>query len=170
MSFAKRLRELREAKGMSRESAGGAPAWGEGPSETMSRDTASRRFGLRSCLPKALGVAVEEFKNGIKEEEDKPAPQPVRKAKPAKPPAAVPVGLHARTACRRVSAGKEAHSGQAGTSAGQAAGQGGGMTLARVAPLPANCVERTPAVRSAGRPSGLNARPANRPRFFRPVG
>jgi transcriptional regulator with XRE-family HTH domain len=73
VSFANRLRELREQKGMSREEL--AQVCGLGRGTVRDYEQGHREPTLRSAfkLAEALGVSVEEFKDGYTDAADSPA-------------------------------------------------------------------------------------------------
>ncbi|MBI1917670.1 MAG: helix-turn-helix transcriptional regulator [Planctomycetes bacterium] len=84
MSFAKRLRELRQERGLSRvELAGRA---GLGPKTVRDYEQGLREPTLRSAfkLAEVLGVPVEDFKDGVAEDAGAPA-KPLPKGRPRKP-------------------------------------------------------------------------------------
>ncbi|SRR6266542_3279479 len=119
MSFAKRLRNLRQSKGMSREQL--AEAAGLGRGTVRDYEQGLREPTLRSAfrLAEVLGVPVEEFKNGVAEEGQPAAPTaPKPKGRPRKPPAVAQEG-------RLASARAPAPSGQKKPAKGRKKGKGG---------------------------------------------
>jgi transcriptional regulator with XRE-family HTH domain len=85
MSFATRLRELREEKGLSREDLSQLCGLGRGTVRDYEQGRREPTLGSAFRLADALGVSVEEFRNGV---EDGGADKPARASNTAPGPRA----------------------------------------------------------------------------------